>query len=227
MAMSMLKLLWALCLPLKNSLCFLTCGIILLSLSITEALAVPESRLWLPSSFRVHMSKLKKAANMVETEAENCAQLISGALHQDLSTKERPIFKFICRNPERRSFALLIDGSNMEVVDSKKPGSSMSFAQLKQKQIQRAEQERLRLEAERQQHFWALCQEELKRRTVNMRDLKWLTLERPAPDMALAGHVRYSVNFDSKDFKGQELHYRGECDYASKEDYVVKIRPRR
>jgi len=196
-------------------------------LPVADVQAVPDSRLWLPVSYRAHMSDLSKAAELVETQAESCESIISGSLHEGLSSKQRPIFKFICRNPQRRSFALLIDGISQEVVDSRNPSETKSFAELRQEKAARLERERVEAELARQTHFWLLCEQALERRTTNMRNLEWLTTEKPNPDLSLEGHVRYFISFDAKDFKGQHLRYRAECDYVSEEDFDIRIRARR
>lgn len=200
---------------------------LLISLPASNVQAVPDSRLWLPVSYRVHMGKLRKAAKLVEDQAESCETIISGSLHVDLSSKQRPIFKFVCRNPQRRSFALLIDGISQEVVDSRNPSETKSFEALRQEKLARLEQQRVEAELSRRAHFWTLCEQALERRTTNMRDLQWLTTDKPEPDVSLEGHVRYFVNFDAKDFKGKHLRYRAECDYVSEEDFNIRIRARR
>ncbi len=234
--MSMLKLPLAL-----KSLCNLKNNrliVIPLLLFQVGAQAVPDSRLWLPSSYLVHMAKLKRAAATVEAEAEGCMKILRGGLQEDLSTQERPVFRIICRNDARKSYALLIDGIDMGVVDPKNPDIKLSFADLRQRREAQAEQARLRREQKRQLRFWELCRERLGQRTVNMRGLKWLTRDRPEPDILRPNGegnasveepatVRYRVDFDAVDFKGKTLHYRGECTFSSEEDSSIIIRPRR
>lgn len=211
---------------------------VMLSMIYVPAQAVPDSRLWLPGSYLIHMSKLKRAATLVETEAHNCKKILRGGLQEDMSSRERPIFRIVCRNEDRRSFSLLINGVDMGVVDPKDPSRSLSFQQLREQRAREAELARLAREQERKQHFWTVCLERLEKRTTNMRELAWLTRERPEPEVlpvkAVADEndeplstIRYQVDFDAKDMKGQPLRYRGVCTFTTEEDSTVKIRPRR
>lgn len=152
--------------------------------------AVDSSRLWLPSSYKQHTSKLKKAANLAEEKAPRCLEVISGSLSQDISILDAPIFRVICRDENRRTHAMQIDGSSFDVVDLSYPSGRVSFEQLvldkiaaDQRELERlAELERLKI-LQQQRDDWADCQKQLQVKVKNMRSVVWLTTEMPEQEV--------------------------------------------
>lgn len=216
----------------RSSLMLMLSAMLLL-LMAAPSHATPDDRFWLPSSYRVAYSKLKKSAERVE-QLEHCHRVISGTLHEDYSTREKPVFRITCRDANRKSFALLVDGNSLEKVDRSRPGGTVSFEQLERERLeqlerekQQAERERRQRDLERQKQMWVICQSELKRRTRNMRDVVWLTESQPLADTAVEGHVKFEAHFDAKDLQARDLRFRGQCDFVSEENFKVRIRPRR
>ncbi len=196
--------------------------------------AVVESGLWLPTSYQPHYLKLVQAAKLVEDNAEGCVTVIRGELKSGISTKEHPIFRFVCRNEQKRSFAVVIDPIAMEVIDPAYPGGTVSFEELAQlralelkRQEKEAQREAARQELLRQEKLWLSCEAKLAGRTKLMKAVTMLSDEAPKADLSQEGHVKYVVDFDAKGMQGKHLRYRAQCDFDADEKLKFKIRPRR
>mgnify|MGYP000444469483 CR=1 FL=1 len=196
--------------------------------------AVVESGLWLPVSYRPHYLKLVQAAKLVEDHASGCVTVIRGELKSGISTKEHPIFRLVCRNDKKRSFAVIIDGLAMEVIDPAYPGGTVSFEELAQlralelkRQEKEAEREAARQELLRQEKLWLDCDTKVAARTKMMKSIKMLSEGSPEADLSEEGHVKYTVDFDAKGMQGKHLRYRAQCDFNADDKLTFKIRPRR
>lgn len=197
-------------------------------------LAVDRSRLWLPSSYKKHFSELRKVAELAEEKAPRCVEVIDGTLSESLSSADKPVFRLICRDENRRSHAMQIDGVTFEVVDLNRPSGRVTFEELELERIEAEKQAILdQQEAERQaelllqKSMWSDCLERLAVKTKNMRALHWLSQDMPEPIVDEDGSTLFTADFDAQDIYAKALRYRGECRYQSLEDVTVKIRPRR
>lgn len=210
------------------SMALILCGI------SVHSYAVDRSRLWLPTSYKHYFAKLRKAAQLAEEKAPRCTEIIDGSLQQKLSTPEQPVFRLICRDENRRSHAMNIDGLTLEVVDLDRPGGRVNFEQLEAERLQAIKDEELRLadearlkELQQQKDLWADCQQQVAKKTKNMRAMTVLTEEMPVADGSKEGVTTFLLDFNAEDIYGNPLRYRAACNYRSLEDFTVKIRPRK
>lgn len=214
--------------------CLKPCSLLSLCVFSYSVQAVDRSRLWLPSSYKHYFSELREVAELAEEKAPRCVEVVDGTLSESLSSIDEPIFRLICRDENKRTHAMQIDGISFEVVDLKRPSGRVTFEAL---ELERIEEERLALlaqqEVERQallslqKDMWLDCLDQLAARTKNMRALVWKSKDMPEPVLDEEGGTIFKADFDAEDIYAKALRYRGECRYQDVDDVTVKIRPRR
>lgn len=213
---------------LKNSV-FLS-GLFSVMLAAQAAPVIDPQLLWLPMSYKTYKPELRKAAELVQMKAPNCAKVVQAGLALDQSTLEAPIFKVTCRDANQRTNALLIDGLTLEVVDPDYPGGRVTFEQLeKEKARLAAEQERLKA-LELHNQLRDDCHQQLLKRTTKMRKLHWWTVFAEATPAAEVGDddwVRFQADFDAVDIYAQPLKYRAVCAYHPEQKSQISIKSRR
>lgn len=215
---------------------------------------IDERQLFLPKSYRSYFIKLQQAA-ILASQTDRCVSFLRGELQRDLSQTDHPVFKILCRGDDKRSFAYLVDGLSLHLLDETRPEGSVSFAVLNaeiaaERERQRILEEQLaadalleaerledirllvqakalkRIEDERQQRLWEYCVSVLKERVRNMHALDWLTTTMPEPIRLENTHLRYHIDFNAQDLYKQPLRYRAECSIGDEDDYKIVIRPR-
>lgn len=216
--------------------------------------SILENQLVLPKSYRQHRSSLWKASALV-VQTPRCARFLLGDLQLDRSTLSHPIFRIQCRDEKNKSYALLVDGLTMHVLDDTRPGGSISFDDLQKEikaeherrriveeklaaeqlaeakkredlQLLRQLEESKRVEDERRRQLWDHCQQQLRIKVRNMHELVWLTQNMPEPEVA-DDRLIYHIDFDAQDLRQQPLHYRAECTISKADDFHLLIRPRK
>lgn len=210
--------------------------------------------LFLPKSYRTHFPKLQNAA-VLASRMEGCAKFLRGELQLDLSTPDHPIFSMLCRGENDKSFAFLVDGKSLHLLDETRPEGSISFADLELEVLARREQQRIldeKLAAEalaealrqeeiaalqkeeelriveesRRKRLWDYCLSQLARRVQNMQGLNWLTKSMPEPQILDGNRLSYYIEFDALDLYQQRLQYQAECDIYDEGDHKLRVRPR-
>jgi hypothetical protein len=94
---------------------------------------VQEHKLVLPKYYQAHLPSLQQAAQLA-IQTPRCQELLQGSLHIDRSTPQHPVFRILCRDQGGNSFAFLIDGISLHLLDDTRPGGSISFSDLYQEQ---------------------------------------------------------------------------------------------
>jgi hypothetical protein len=94
---------------------------------------VQAHQLILPKHYQPHLPSLQQAAQLA-SQTPRCQELLQGSLHIDRSTPQHPVFRILCRDQGGNSFALLIDGISLHLLDETRPGGSISFSDLAQEQ---------------------------------------------------------------------------------------------
>jgi hypothetical protein len=187
----------------------LSVGLLLAVTGAGNAQAVDLDQIWLPQSYLRHLPRLYDAAQLVDASSR-CAEFITGTVAVDRSSLEHPVFTFTCRDDNRQTYSLLVDGLRLKKLDATRPEGAVSFEQLEEeyqrerevaleRERQREELERLR--AQRQQEreeqkrrevwveqeriraelLWQTCLAQLEDRVGNMSHLVWLTDSMPPP----------------------------------------------
>lgn len=159
--------------------------------------SISSEQLWLPLSYKQYRFQLHEVASLVKQELPRCHTFVKGELKIRLSTQDKPVYRIACRDSNRKLFWTLVDGPSQEVIDDDFPGGRITFEQLrieKAKQVeleamrqaaeqaylrQQAEAARLAFETQQKEEYWQACQQLVTERTRHMRELEWLTTERP------------------------------------------------
>lgn len=201
------------------------------ALSFPALSAIDDSRLWLPKNYEHYFSKLRRAARTAE-KTDRCESVVRGQLHQERSRPDHPVYRIICRDIDRVTYSVLIDGLTYEdLTPADKRKNSLSAAQL---------------QSMRDDKYWEICQRELSARTGKMMGLTWLTEAMPAPDRSEALKEVFAVDFNAHDIQKQPLRYRAYCTFTREQEsddekrrrqragellapfsYSVRISPRR
>lgn len=103
--------------------------------------AVELEQLWVPNTYLRHLPRLYDAAQLVE-QSSRCQEFLEGGMALDQSSLEHPVFQFRCRDAQRKTYGLLVDGLSLEKLDDTRPGGTISFAQLEQEYQQELERQK-------------------------------------------------------------------------------------
>lgn len=92
----------------------------------TKALAVSDSRLWLPKKYITLQPRLKQIAELA-AKREECVTVIRGELAFGRSKPGQPVFRIVCRNQQSLSFAIYsyLDESGVDKLDIKEPNKNI------------------------------------------------------------------------------------------------------
>jgi hypothetical protein len=151
------------------------CSLAVIGLLMTDvSLAVDSYNFWLPSSYREWLPEMRQEAEALE-KTEACVKVIKATLHESYSTRENPVFRFVCRDSQRVSFSILVDAITHKQTYSNPERSPEAIAARKAAAIEEArlaeiEAAKERLDASRQK-----CQQLLDKRTKFMRNLSWVS----------------------------------------------------
>ncbi|GAA5316286.1 MAG: hypothetical protein AseanaTS_14900 [Candidatus Pelagadaptatus aseana] len=154
--------------------------------------AVNDLDLWLPSSMRDLMPQLRKAALAVEA-TEECSKLMQAGLYEPSRKAEVPKFRMLCRDANRRSYAVLVNSQSLEITY---PGRKPEVTTFNKKMVA---------------SIWRNCQQQLQQKTKFMNDMVLLTKGMPKPDTSEPGALTMLVDFDAKTMQGKPLRYRATC----------------
>ncbi|TQV80142.1 hypothetical protein FKG94_10770 [Exilibacterium tricleocarpae] len=202
-----------------------------MSAAASAAPAIDDSRLWLPKSYEHYFPKLRKAARTA-AQTERCESVLQGQLHRERSRPDHPVYRITCRDSERISYTVVIDG--------------LTYRDLTPPRQRRQQHTPAQLEALRHEQYWEICRRELDQRTKRMLALVWLTDTMPQPDQSVPLQDVFTVDFDAQNIQKQRLRYRALCSFVRIEEteeeqqrmrrqgelipafeYQVKITPRR
>ncbi len=161
-------------------------------------LAINQDQLWLPRDYYRHFRSLYKAAEISE-QTERCSYVIAGTLSQERSNKEHPVFVITCRDSQRQTFAYIVDGLSLEILNRPAaPDPEMLAQQELQKEIEKK---------------WMACQEQIKKRTSGLRGIAWLGEELPEAKMEGKTIKGFEKDFNASSPNGYVLHFRANCVY--------------
>lgn len=206
-----------------------------LLLMLGQAQAFDERALWLPASYLDWMSALHEQAEAVEAQAQ-CQQVMKGTLQQRNSTREHPIFSFVCRDPERKTFSLTVDGLSGEITYLN-PARAVGAGNL-----QALTEERRKLSIAAKAHLEAAlpaCNAGVEAKTRYMNQLSWVNwtfigpVEIPLPEPELpsadslvvtpTSYWQYSRAFDAQDAQGNPLYFEVLCLLDEHGEAEIKI----
>lgn len=174
------------------------------------AVALDESRLWLPVTYQTHYLQLIQAAAAAD-EVDRCVTLLEGTIDTEQSVPGHPIYRILCRQENGQSYNEMVDGLTYETLTTPKVVPVVMSADERER---RRLKEEARLQEERQRHkhsLWLACQQALLERTALMANLKWLSDKEPEPITFDGTDAVYRVDFDAEDVWGKALYYRAVC----------------
>lgn len=198
----------------------------LIALQPSPTYGLQESRLFLPKKHADLKLKLFKAAKVAE-ELPNCADVVSGTLHLGMSTDALPVFKIICRNPERRTFTVLMDGVDYVYLNPPPAPEPPPEEESEPEEVIDPALVKLEQEAE----YWRLCEAGVLSRSKNMLAVEWLYDGPVPPEYSVnettgSERTSYQLPFNAKDIQGHSLRFKGVCRFESLEEYEIQLRPR-
>ena len=169
------------------------------------AMAINRDQLWLPRDYYRHLRTLYKAAEMAE-DTERCKYVIAGTLSQERSDIDHPVFVITCRDQQRQTFAYIMDGISLEILNRPSPPDPEVAAQ-------QALQQKL-------EKKWLACFEQIKRRTQGFRNTS-LSQDMPAANVIDDNNVHFIVDFNATSRSGDALRYRARCEFNGNKKVVV------
>lgn len=191
-------------------------GLLLLSVS---AESFDESRLWLPITYQTHYLKLKEAAASAES-LERCEEILSGTLDRDQSSRNHPIFRITCRQPDGQTYNEMVDGLSFETLTTSREAK---YKPTEEELAQQKLAEERRKQAEKERTALSACEGELRQRVKGMKNIRWLDEEAPEPASRTDGELVFIIDFDAEAYGGEALRYRSTCNFRSQNDFNLKI----
>lgn len=190
----------------RRRLSALSAALLFCMANVGHAQTVDLDQLWLPQSYLRHLPRLYDAAQLVDASSR-CAEFITGTVAVDRSRLEQPVFTFTCRDQNRQTYALLVDGLTLNKLDGTRPEGFITFEDLEleyqreqalaeerqrhQDELarQRAQRQKEREEQRRAERLWPICWAQLQERVGNMAELEWLTETMSTPGYALESNI--------------------------------------
>lgn len=188
--------------------------------------AVDDKKLWLPSKYAKQFLELKKAAEAAEA-LDRCVDLVSGTIDLDQSKPNQPIYRFLCRQENGRTYNEMVDGVSFKtlttvIVEPKEP-TPEELEAIRLAEEKRKEEER----KARIAHLWGLCEAKLKEKTRLMADVSWLEPFPPGPELLEEHKASFYIQFDAISMDGVALKYEARCKFSEEDRLRVKISGRK
>ncbi len=180
-------------------------GLSLCFVIVPGAYGVDDKRLWLPAKYSRLFLELKRAAEEVE-KIDRCVSVLRGTLDVDRSTKDKPIFRVLCRQPNGKTYNEMVDGTTFELLTT-------------------VESEIL---DQRKEELWVKCKEKFARDTRLMKNVSFdAEAHPPEPDEFNDDKAIFSFDFSAEDSFGAKLNYRAKCLFSENDYLKLKISGRR
>ena len=218
------------------------CGLILslfISLNtffVTTASALDEERLWLPSNYERLYLELKKSA-LTAQKLERCETILRGTIDLDASTKENPVFRILCRQPDGRTYNEMVDGKTGKTLTTELVLPELMSEEEKQRLAKENEKKHADALLNSQKTMWQMCDEQLTEQTklfdglVRLHEftapLTFKFDEVTADFVVVLPEAVYQMDFDALDMYGKKLEYRAKCYVENQVITKMKIRKRR
>lgn len=145
---------------------------IILALLISESgLAVNNSNFWLPSSYREWLPQMREEAEALERDEADCVSVIKSTLHESYSTRDNPVFRFVCRDSQNQSYSIIVDAVSHKRTYSN-PMRSPEYRAKKEEEARLAKlaEAKKRLKTKRLD-----CDKALQKKTRFMREFSWVS----------------------------------------------------
>ena len=190
-----------------------------------SAVALDESRLWLPTKYHKLYLDLKESA-MAAEKLDVCTEILRGSLDLDQSQPGKPIFIIRCRKADGRSYNEMVDGTTKETLTTKPVVIEVLSAE-EVEQIRLAEEQRLAEQREKRKvRFRHLCLEKYKEKTALMIQMKPITPDNVEPIAYEGEAAEFNWDFDAWSLSGRKLQYRANCVISEGVEPAVKLKAR-
>ncbi len=185
-----------------------------------------DKSLWLPGKYGPLFLELKKAAQSAEN-LERCVTILRGTIDLDDSTSDHPVYRFLCRQANGRTYNEMVDGLTFEtlttVIELPVEPTAEDLEAL------RLEEEKRKQEARdaRILKLSGLCQEGLALKVRLMKDVQWITAFPAVPDEISDESAIFTVDFNAKNVQGAALAYRAVCKFSESDLLKTRISARK
>ncbi len=192
------------------------------------AAAVDPSALWLAAKHEKYYVQLVKSADAAES-IERCVKVIEATLDVARTTKDRPIFRILCRQRNGVTYNEMVDGLTFATLTTPPKPDTPSPEEI--------ERERLRVVSVKTA-LWRTCEGAFPSHVELMRDLQVLTTEQPEPiefseerveteeAILLEASAKYCIDFDARGAMGERLYYRAHCQVSTATEPSIQIKKR-
>lgn len=230
---------------LKGRVCALATAL----LFCEPVFAVNNDSFWLPSSYRDWLPKMRQEAEALEREEADCVTVIKSTLHESYSTRENPVFRFVCRDSQNKSYSIIVDAVSHKRTYSN-PMRSPEYRAKKEEEARLAKlaEAKKRLTSKRVD-----CEKALAKKTRFMREFTWVSDQFMTPQRLLLAEADpkkakakpqtkpkptakqdepeetveepqvwvFDGHFDAKDAQGRALKYQTRCLVFDDKDAVT------
>lgn len=184
-----------------------------LLLCAVNALALKESRLWLPKKHMSSMPQLIQAAKLAEQNPE-CLEVLNGQMDRGRSKKAKSlVFRIDCRNENGLSFSLVANAGDQEA------GVSRLTARIKKKthKVKPIDEAR----------GWKICRIAIVDALKKMINPALLEDPTPKPFITDVGESLFYVDFDAETVEGYPVYFVSICKVLPSGKKTVEVKPRK
>lgn len=210
-------------------------GVVLvwLALYCPAVSGLDESRLWLPISYKQYYFELLASGLAAEAQTE-CDSVVEGTVDLDQSSRDKPVFRVLCRNADGRTFNMLVDGLTRTVLTpgheveqlltpEQRAARARRRAEESARRQRQAAAEKARQQRQLTEGYWAQCEQALQPTVANMLSVEWL--EDPQSAMVTAEGAVFTRNFTARDYTGNALFFTAECEVTADSSVEAEIVP--
>lgn len=202
-------------------------SLLILLFSATVCEAIDESRLWLPGTHRFLFIDLQQAAQSAEN-LDKCTKVLSGTVDLDQSTKEKPIFRILCRKKNGKTYSEMVDGVTKQTLTTLQGAEAvLSLEALQALREREGNSRKVQAINEQIKLFWPVCKSAFDKRTAQMIKVKTLFDGDIDPVEYRQLQSTFQFQFNAEDPSGAPLEYETTCRVRSVKDFDIEIRSRR
>lgn len=163
--------------------------------------------LWLPKRYRKFKMPLIRAAKTTLL-LDRCEEIKQGTIDLDQGSREHPMYRILCRQPDGNTYNEIVDGLTFETLVTE---------EVTDDEVMRR----------REANLVAACYAQVLEKTAMMKALSWLSPKRPEPLEINDAYAIYRWDFNAQSVDGDELHYKALCHVDIDGKPVTKVSSRR
>ncbi len=203
----------------KNRILHLCAALWLPLISYPNTAFSGTSHLWLPISYQAYHNRLLEAAKKV-SQLEDCRKLLSGTLAEKLSSGNKIVFTFRCRDQDRKVFIVHVNNNNSQITYMKDIWRKKSM-----EEADAREQEKLRNKLAKRKEYWAVCEKAFMSEMGSFKEPKIVTPLPIKPEISENAVFTYLIEFQTISLKKRRLSYIASAVIDTLDRCDIKIRP--